>query len=128
MNTYIESMKKGLIISLVAGLAASPSLAQEPEDGLSLMERGAKLFMEGVMTQMQPTLEDLRDKAEELEPQMRQFIEDMGPALGEMISRMGDVTQYAPPEMLPNGDIILRRKTPIEPAAPEVPKGEALDL
>jgi len=27
---------------------------------------------------------------------------------------IGDIDAYHPPEMLPNGDIILRRKTPLE--------------
>jgi len=45
----------------------------------------------------------------------------MGPAFIALTEKMGDMSHYELPEMLPNGDIILRRKpeaTPIDPAAP----------
>jgi len=34
---------------------------------------------------------------------------------GEMMDQVKDWTDYYPPEMLPNGDIILRRRTPVDP-------------
>ena len=38
----------------------------------------------------------------------------MGPALIELMAKIDDITAYYPPEILPNGDIIMRRKTPLE--------------
>jgi len=45
----------------------------------------------------------------------------MGPAFGELMGKIDDLSVYHPPEMLPNGDIILRRKAPLDPDAPDQP-------
>ena len=34
------------------------------------------------------------------------------------MAKIDDIRNYHPPEVLPNGDIIIRRKTPAELAAP----------
>ena len=54
------------------------------------------------------------DRADEMEPALRDFAERMGPALADLLEKIDDLSAYHPPEMLPNGDIILRRKTPQE--------------
>ena len=53
---------------------------------------------------------------------MQRAITEMQPALNDLLAMMGDVTNYHAPEMLENGDIILRHKTPAElaPKAPEI--------
>ena len=38
----------------------------------------------------------------------------MGPAMVELLGKIDDLSAYHPPEMLPNGDIIIRRKMPEE--------------
>jgi hypothetical protein len=38
----------------------------------------------------------------------------MGPALRDLMDQVGDLSAYHAPEVLPNGDIIIRRKTPQE--------------
>jgi len=93
---------------------ATPALAQEEEDGLSLMERGAQMLMEGLMREMEPALEDLQGMAEEFGPALRDFTAQMGPALRNLLEEVQDWSVYHPPEMLENGDIIIRRKTPEE--------------
>lgn len=112
-----------LIASLAAGLAA-PVTAQETgeDDGLSLMERGAQLFFEGIMREMEPAMKDLQDLAEDMQPALRRFVQEMGPAFAELLGQIDDLNAYHPPEMLPNGDIIIRRKTPAEMEA--VPEGD----
>lgn len=97
-------------------LCAAPALAEEPREdqGLSLMEEGAKLFFRGIMQEMEPAMEDLKALAETMEPAVRQFVREMGPALAEVLRKVDDLSKYHPPEMLPNGDIIMRRKTPEE--------------
>ena len=110
--------RTALLLALPAALmlSAAPAPAQEaPEgEGRSLMEEGARLFWEGIRREMGPALEGLRDRAEEMEPAIRDFVERMGPALTELMEKAGDLSAYHPPEILPNGDIILRRKTPQE--------------
>jgi len=85
------------------------------------MEDGARLFWDGLRRELGPALESLRDHADEMEPALRDFAERMGPALAELMDKIDDLSAYHPPEMLPNGDIILRRKTPqeMQDTAPE---------
>ena len=67
---------------------ASPLIAQEAE-GRDLMAEALRLFMKGLMSELEPGLEDLN-------------------------SFFQDLNAYHPPEILPNGDIIIRRKTPLD--------------
>ncbi len=89
------------------------------------MERGARMFFRGLMEDVDPALESLRDLAEDAGPAMQNFLREMGPALQDLVERVDDFANYHPSEMLPNGDIILRRKTPEEMRdMPETPDGE----
>lgn len=108
-------------IPLAAALVVSfalPIAAQEDE-GPSLMERGAQLFFEGLTQEMAPALDDLRGLAEEFGPAMQGFFEEMGPAFIEIMDEVKDWSMYHPPEILPNGDIIMRRKADPEDEDPE---------
>lgn len=61
----------------------------------------------------------LRDFMSEAEPQLREFergLTEMEPELNELLDRMRDLTRYHPPEILPNGDILIRRRQPDEGA------------
>jgi hypothetical protein len=73
---------------------------------------------------MGPALEGLRDRAQEMEPALRQFVEEMGPALRDLMGEIGDISAFHAPEVLPNGDILLRRKTPQEIQENPIPEGE----
>ena len=123
-------MKRFLVVATLA--FASTAGAQETEDPPSLMERGAQLFLEGLMAEMEPRLDELQDLAQEFGPAMRGFFEEMGPAFGDLLSQVEDWSAYHPPEILPNGDIIIRRKAEKpdeEPAKPEDPEtNEPIDL
>ncbi|WP_456390283.1 hypothetical protein [Profundibacter sp.] len=93
---------------LVLSLTVSPATAEaedkgEVGEGLSLMEEGAKLLFRGLMDEMEPALEDLQGLADE-----------MAPAFAELMGMIGDFTNYHAPEVLPNGDIIIRRKVPLK--------------
>ena len=105
-------------------IGAGPAAAQDEGDSRSLMQEGAELFWEGLRQEMRPALEALRDRADEMEPALRDLMERMGPALADLMDQMGDLSAYHPPEKLPNGDIILRRKTPQEEPEPTPPEGE----
>ncbi|MCT8161497.1 hypothetical protein [Pseudoruegeria sp. SHC-113] len=105
---------KQLSACLLAALIAfsAPLMAQEADDsrkdeGLSLMQEGLSLLFEELLKDMEPALRDLQDL-------QRDFQQDMGPALEELMQRLGDLSEYHAPEVLENGDILIRRKTPEE--------------
>lgn len=75
------------------------------------------MFLEGLMQQMAPALDDLADLVEEAGPALHSFMTEMGPKLSELFERVEDWSNYDAPEVLENGDIIIRRK----PDAPELP-------
>ncbi len=113
---------------LLLPFLALPSAAQvaEPEPP-SLMDEGLRLFMEGLSREVAPMMEDLEAMRREAAPLLEQLERGLGDALGNLEA-------YHAPEMLPNGDIILRRRVPLEPAPapptePELPDDEgAVDL
>lgn len=123
----MSGMKRILLISTISVFLAAPAMAQEDNEK-SLMEQGAELFFEGLRKEMEPALENLLGLAEELGPAMQSFLQQMGPALAELAAEVKDWSVYEPPEILPNGDIIIRRKPTQEPSEPEkrdieVPEG-----
>ena len=107
-------MRQIVPIALAAAQFAAPATAQieeVPEDeGFSLMQRGAELFFEGIMGEMEPAIEDFREFAKTAEPHLRALLSEMGPALMQVLDRIDDIANYEAPEILENGDIILRRK------------------
>lgn len=106
-----------------------PALAQEEGEigeGFSLMEEGAKLLFRGILNEMEPAIDDFAGLAQELEPALEMLSTQMGPALMEIFRTIDSVRYYEAPEILPNGDIIIRRS----PDAPDyVPReDEVIDL
>lgn len=105
---------KRLVLALT--LAATPLAAQEtaaPEaedDGYSLMEEGAKLFLRGLMSEAEPALDEMAKALDEIGPKL----EELKPQVLELIGMIDDFANYHPPEKLENGDILIRRKTPAE--------------
>lgn len=76
---------------LLIGLSA-PIHAEQQDDlekGLDLLSEATRLMFEGLLHEMEPKLRALEGFA-------------------------GDLGAYHLPEILPNGDIIIRRKTPLE--------------
>ncbi|SNS03982.1 hypothetical protein [Antarctobacter heliothermus] len=116
-------MKQLAMPALVLSLLAAPVAAQQEDDGLNLMEEGAKLFLRGLMTEMEPALKELDEITREMEPRLRDFAAEMGPALGDLLEKVEDWTVYHPPEMLDNGDILIRRRDPLVPETPDVRPG-----
>lgn len=107
-----------ILPALCLSLLASPLAAQEDgagpdadevEKGFSLMQEGTRLMLKGLMERVEPALRDL----------------------GNAID---DLNAYHAPEILPNGDILIRRKTPLAPeddAAPKEPDiapGDKIDI
>ena len=111
-----------LAVVLAAPLSAAAEEAPKPErpdsGGPSLMEEGAKLFLRGLMSEMEPALDGMAEALEEARP----WLEDLGPQLTELVRLMGDIRNYEAPVMLPNGDILIRRRTDAPPLHPEGPR------
>lgn len=110
---HIQLMKPiALIAALVlsgTALAPATSLAQEspPEDPL-------QPFLELFTDRSQ---ELLRDLMQDLGPEMDRLMAEIMPRLQELTETLGGLTAYELPEVLPNGDIIIRRR----PDAPDLP-------
>ncbi len=123
-------MKRFAPLALIALLALPVQAEETPkpdaQKGLSLMEEGARMLLRGLMSEMEPAMEDLKGLAEDMQPALRQFVDEMGPAMTDLLGKIDDVTAYHPPEMLPNGDIIMRRKVPLLPDAPQ--EGNEIEL
>ncbi|MBT9384590.1 hypothetical protein KM176_12030 [Pseudooceanicola sp. CBS1P-1] len=126
-------MKRIVLVTLLALPLAQPVLAQDvpadpapqatpgapgpdaaPDKGPSKMERGLQLFMDG----LSDSWGDLADKAG---PKVMEFFQQFGPALKEAIGKVGDLSNYEPPVVLPNGDILIKRKEGAPQYLPPVP-------
>ncbi len=81
-----------LIVSM-ALLTATTSFAQE-DTGRDLMAEALRLFMRGLIEEMEPAVDGIEG-----------LLDDLG--------------AYHAPEVLPNGDIIIRRKRPLDPEVGE---------
>ncbi|MFA8441518.1 AAA+ family ATPase [Yoonia sp.] len=126
-------MKQIFALTVAAGLLWTPALAEDaPEtemgEGLSLMEEGARMLMRGLMDEMEPTLEALRENVEEMGPAFAEFIQSVGPAFGDLLEQVDDLRNYEAPEFLPNGDIIMRRSPDAPVWAPEPEEGAEIEL
>ena len=88
-------------VTLCLAVLPGAAWAQDGQDDApGLIERGMRMMMEGLIDEMAPALDQLRNLTDQLDA-------------------------YEAPEVLPNGDIIIRRKTPLAPGdAPDAPLEE----
>ena len=123
---------KQLVLATALALTAGPLAAQmtdpptereESSRGRDLIDEGVKLLFRGLLNEAEPALRDLEDFANRAGPKMRELTDRMGPALADILALIDDIKNYAPPEILPNGDIIIRR-TPDAPTYVPLPQGE----
>lgn len=114
-------MRPVLPLILSAALAL-PAAAQEDSegpgirDGLGMLSEGSRLILEGLVDEMRPFVED-----------------QMIPLLRDLSGMIDDLSAYEAPEILPNGDIIIRRRVPADdsgdtPDAAEDPVQDPVDL
>ena len=89
-------MKRLLIVPALILASGLPAKADDTQlqEGMDLLGQGMQLLFEGLLDETRPALEGVADA-------------------------LGDLRAYHPPEVLPNGDILIRRKTPLEDAPPE---------
>ncbi len=126
-----------IIIAAVAALLAAPVAAQNDDlrEGGGLLRDGARSLFRGLVQEMEPALDELRGLADQAEPKLRALQEDVEPRLRALQNgiepmllglkdRIDDLANYQAPEVLENGDIILRRRPdapdwPLEPRSPK---------
>jgi hypothetical protein len=108
-------------------VSPTPLFAEETGEiyeGFSLMEQGARLLFRGIITEMEPAIDNFSGLAEDLEPALEMLATEIGPALMELLQTLDVVRYYEAPEVLPNGDITIRRS----PDAPEYAPREDADV
>jgi hypothetical protein len=114
----------GTALALALALSAPPAMAQDPatDEGITLLQEGARLLFEGLLSDMEPALRDLEgltaEMADQLEPALQFLSTEIGPALIALVARIDDLRNYDAPEFLENGDIIIRRKADAPPFEP----------
>ena len=113
---YIDDMSNLVRALLCLCLGLAPATAQDTgksvDDGVSLLEEGARINMRSLLDDMEPAINEMKKG-------LGKAAAEMGPALRELFAKIDDIRNFNPPEVLPNGDIILRRKTPAEMPVPE---------
>ena len=104
-----------LLIALALVLAPLAAAQVVPDaEPPGAMERGLRLFLDGLRDEVEPGLQGLGDMARDAAPLLRGLQERLG-------SVVEDLDAYAAPEVLPNGDILIRRKTPLAPPPGDAP-------
>lgn len=127
-----QHMKRGIKYIFMLAMIAAPVTAQEQsapdeESGFSLMEEGARMMMRGLMSEMEPAIDGLRDTIDEMGPAFAEFAQSIGPAFAALLEQVDDLRYYEAPEFLPNGDIIIRR-APDAPVWEPAPETDPIDL
>lgn len=122
-------MKQIILATFLVATPLLPATAQESsetdtEDGFNLMEEGARMLLRGLMTEMEPAIDDLRDTFDEMGPAFAEFAQSVGPAFAELLEQVDDIRNYEAPEILPNGDIIIRRSPDAPVWVPDAENGE----
>jgi hypothetical protein len=117
-----------LAACLVLPLSASAQQESEIDDGFSLMEEGAKLLFRGIIAEMEPAIDNFSELAEELQPALDMLASEMGLAFLGLIQALDSVRYYERPEILPNGDIIIRRSPDAPEYSPPIDDGDSIDL
>lgn len=119
------ALVSGFALALSLPVSAQVPTVPAPQDtpetapqtqGKSLIEQGAMMLFQGIMTEMAPAINDMTND-------MRQTTQTLWPAMQDLARLMDDIGNYEMPERLENGDIVIRRSAG---APPPPPVGEDL--
>lgn len=122
-------------------LSALPGLAQDAEvplpppaagddtgAGLDLMQEGARQLLRGLMREVEPQMDEMGKALDEMGQRMGEALDSAQPWVTGLMALVDDIGNYEAPELLPNGDIVIRRK-PDAPALPvEKPSAGEVEL
>ncbi|RII37944.1 hypothetical protein DL237_14830 [Pseudooceanicola sediminis] len=112
-------MKRALIaLALtisVAGLPPRTAIAQQDTaPPASKMQEGLRQFLDGLS-------DGVGELADGAGPALQNFLQQMGPAFEDILGEIKDFSKYEAPQVLPNGDILIRRKQDAPEYMPPVP-------
>lgn len=98
---------------------ATPEPDGEANDGFSLIQEGARMLLRGLLTEMEPAIDEMGKALENLEP-----------AVKDLMALIDDIRNYEAPRMLDNGDILIPRRKGVPPSlkAPQPPGDTEIDL
>ena len=102
-----------LSVGLAAPLWAQDEdvpLPEVQEDAVPLADLFERL-LRGFLAEVEPQMREMERGFSALEPEIQRFLE-----------QMRGMTQFHPPEVLPNGDILIRRRQPDAPEAEDAPE------
>ena len=125
MKQIITAPALAIMLTVPLAVPLSAPLAAQEAEGFNLMEEGAKLFLRGLMTEMEPALEDFESLAEDIGPAMRGVADELAPMVTDIIGAIDDIQYYREFEVLENGDILIRR-SPLAPPFGEEQLGDDL--
>ena len=97
-------------LSAQAQDAPAPDSQQETVPLSDLFER----LLRGFLAEVEPQMRELERGFSAMEPEIQRFLE-----------QMRGMTQFHPPEVLPNGDILIRRRQSTESEGEDVPDADA---
>jgi len=115
-KVYIQGMTHtaflpAFIAALFLGVApvataqeAQPEAQDKLREGAELLNEGLQMLLNGMKDDVVPLLEELRDE----------LGNEVGPLVEGLRGKLDELNAYYPPEILPNGDIIIRRKVPLQ--------------
>ena len=107
----------------------APAPSTEMDQGMSLLQQGAELFLRGLMTEVEPKMQEMQKGLDGLGQKMGAALDQAQPWITALSSMVDDFGYYDPPERLPNGDILIRRKADAPPLVLEdLPPAPQTDL
>lgn len=92
--------------------------APQAQDGPGLMQRGADLLFRQFLDEIGPKLDEMQDGLAEALAALEPLLRDLG-------ALIDDLSRYEAPVILPNGDILIRRRPD---APPPSPPGATIEL
>lgn len=101
MSAFIRTGLAALLISAPLSAQESatdpvpPGDSRDIDEGMDLLSEGARRLLRGLMGEVEPGMRDLAERLQDWD------FDGLG---------VDDLGAYQPPEVLPNGDIIIRRK------------------
>ena len=102
---YALQMRAILVLPLCLCLALGSPVSADGPEGTRDTEQQDGIF--GLLDRL------LRGFMDDVDPHMRQMersLEMAEPELRRLLGQLRDMVEYDPPEILPNGDILIRRR------------------
>ena len=86
------------------------------------MREGSRLILRGLIDELGPAIEGMEDMSDEMRDALSSLTSEMGPAMRDLLDLIDEIGNYDAPEVLDNGDILIRRKPDAPPyVAPDRP-------